>query len=68
MNPIRNTIAQLEWLHRRLASLTKDTEGTNEGRKWKHWHDWAWAELESRRAAGEKDEPEALTNGKGDGA
>jgi uncharacterized membrane protein YgaE (UPF0421/DUF939 family) len=40
----------IEWLHRKLASLAKDTEGTKEGQRWKKWHDRLWEELEYRRA------------------
>jgi hypothetical protein len=52
----RFTVDELEWLQRQLASLSKDTAGTTEGRRWKHWHDWAWAELQYRRGNGEPSE------------
>jgi hypothetical protein len=51
----------LEWQHRQLASLAKDTEGTKEGRRWKHWHDYVWGELQHRIGNGEP----AETNGSG---
>ena len=60
----RMKLDDLEWLHRQFASLARDTEGTKEGRRWKHVHDWCWAELERRRATGDKDEDEAQSNGK----
>jgi hypothetical protein len=56
----RLTLDELEWLHRQFASLARDTEGTKEGRRWRHVHDWAWAELMNRRGNGE---PEQVANG-----
>lgn len=46
---VRLTLDELEWLHRQFASLARDTEGTREGRRWRHVHDWAWNELQRRR-------------------
>jgi hypothetical protein len=59
MSRIRLKVSDLEWMHRQLASLAKDTEGTNEGRRWEHWRSWVWAEFQRRS----EEKPE--TNGNG---
>jgi hypothetical protein len=52
---LRFTVDQLEWLQRKAAEHARDTEGTKEGQRWKHLHDWAWFELMHRRTDGDLD-------------
>lgn len=59
----RLTTANLELLERHLAAMALNHAGTNPGRSFKRIHEWAWAELEHRRA---EPEPEPLTNGQGE--